>query len=157
MPVNRTAGLMLRRLGFGIAVERVMSDCPKGTPRVNGNACRSHLVRQRITSTGLTHIRTRPYTSCMNGKAERFIQTLVCEWAYVRTYQTSADRADAMHFWINTNNHHRPLNGKSPASHLNNLLGNDSWRAPATGVRRRQIPSAARGGRSPRRRSSGCA
>jgi transposase InsO family protein len=95
----------------------------------NGNAYRSHLFRALIASAGLRHIRTRPYTPRTNGKAERFIQTSLREWAYARPYQTSAERTNAMQPWIETYNHSRPhsaLNGKPPVSRLNNLLGNNS-------------------------------
>ncbi len=72
----------------GVNVERVMTD--------NGSAYRSHLFKSRIAEAGLRHIRTRPYTPRTNGKAERFIQTSLREWAYLRAYQTSADRTHAM-------------------------------------------------------------
>jgi transposase InsO family protein len=105
----------------GVTVERVMTD--------NGNGYRSRLFAQLVASHGLRHIRTRPHTPRTNGKAERFIQTSLREWAYARTYQTSRHRAQAMASWIDAYNLFRPhtaLAGLSPWQRLNNLLGNDS-------------------------------
>ena len=105
----------------GVVVERVMTD--------NGSAYRSHVFRDLLAAAGLRHIRTRPYTPRTNGKAERFIQTSLREWAYARAYRSSAERTDAMTPWINSYNHVRPhsaLAAKPPVSRLNNLLGNDS-------------------------------
>jgi transposase InsO family protein len=105
----------------GVTVERVMTD--------NGSAYRSHAFRDRLAAAGLRHIRTRPYTPRTNGKAERFIQTSLREWAYARAYQTSAERTHAMQPWINAYNTQRPhsaLDGKPPFEKLNNVLGFDT-------------------------------
>jgi transposase InsO family protein len=105
----------------GVTAERVMTD--------NGSAYRSHHFRKLIERNGLRHIRTRPYTPRTNGKAERFIQTSLREWAYARAYQTSTERTRAMHPWIATYNHARPhsaLAGQPPISRLSNVLGFDS-------------------------------
>lgn len=105
----------------GVNVERVMTD--------NGSAYRSHDFRNHLAKAGIRHIRTRPYTPRTNGKAERFIQTSLREWAYARAYQSSAERGQAMHPWIASYNHIRPhsaLGGKAPASRLNNVLGFNS-------------------------------
>lgn len=83
----------------GVAVERVMTD--------NGSAYRSRLFRERLAGAGCKHVRTRPYTPRTNGKAERFIQTSLREWAYARTYQTSNERTRAMQPWIAAYNHSR--------------------------------------------------
>jgi transposase InsO family protein len=116
---------LARALAFfqahGVAVERVMTD--------NGSAYRSHLFKAHIAKAGLSHIRTRPYTPRTNGKAERFIQTSLREWAYRNAYQTSAERTRAMLPWIISYNHSRPhsaLAGRPPASRLNNALGFDT-------------------------------
>ena len=61
---------------LGVTVERVMTD--------NGGAYRSHAFREACTAAGLKHRRTRPYTPRTNGKAERFIQTSLREWAYLQ-------------------------------------------------------------------------
>jgi len=103
---------------LGVAVERVMTD--------NGSAYRSHDFRQRLAGAGIRHIRTRPYTPKTNGKAERFIQTSLREWAYARAYQSSAERGQAMQPWITNYNHARPhsaLGGRTPLARLNNVLG----------------------------------
>ncbi len=116
---------LTRALAFfqahGVSVERVMTD--------NGSAYRSHLFKSHVASAGLRHIRTRPYTPRTNGKAERFIQTSLREWAYLHAYQTSAERTQAMQPWITSYNHSRPhsaLGGHPPVSRLNNVLGFDT-------------------------------
>jgi transposase InsO family protein len=116
---------LARALAFlaahGVTVERVMSD--------NGSAYRSHAFRSLLAEAGLRHIRTRPYTPRTNGKAERFIQTSLREWAYSRAYSSSQERSQAMAPWIDAYNHIRPhsaLAGRPPVSRLNNLLGFDT-------------------------------
>mgnify|MGYP000041119470 CR=1 FL=1 len=116
---------LTRALAFfkahGVTIERVMTD--------NGSAYRSHLFKAHIAEAGLRHIRTRPYTPRTNGKAERFIQTSLREWAYLRAYHTSAERTQAMTPWITSYNHSRPhsaLRGNPPISRLNNVLGFDT-------------------------------
>ena len=106
----------------GITVERVMTD--------NGSAYRSHAFRQAILDAGLRHKRTRPYTPRTNGKAERFIQTSLREWAYLQAFFSSAERTAAMRPWLHRYNRLRPhsaLGGKPPFTRLpgDNLLGND--------------------------------
>jgi len=107
----------------GVAAQRVMTD--------NGSAYRSRLFARAIADRGLRHKRTRPYTPRTNGKAERFIQTSIREWAYAAPFDTSAERAAAMHPWLHAYNTERPHaahKGKPPLSRLNrdNVLGNDS-------------------------------
>ncbi|MGE5713876.1 MAG: IS481 family transposase [Betaproteobacteria bacterium] len=102
----------------GVAVERIMTD--------NGSA---YAFRQRLAQLAIKHIRTRPYTPRTNGKAERFIQTSLREWAYARPYQSSEERCEAMQPGIVNYNHSRPhsaLGGKPPAAKLNNVLGFNS-------------------------------
>ncbi|MFN7635233.1 MAG: integrase core domain-containing protein, partial [Acetobacteraceae bacterium] len=75
--------------------------------------------------------RTRPYTPRTNGKAERFIQTSLREWAYAKPFLSSAERARAMPAWLchyNSLRPHSALGGKPPITRLprDNLLGNDS-------------------------------
>lgn len=104
----------------GMTVTRLMSD--------NGSAYRSQAFRQLLMARGIRHIRTRPYTPQTNGKAERFIQTSLREWAYVVPYRSSWERTKAMPGWIdayNTTRPHSALNGIPPFKRLNNLLGND--------------------------------
>jgi transposase InsO family protein len=105
----------------GVTVERVMTD--------NGSAYRSHAFRRACADAALRHLRTRPYTPRTNGKAERFIQTALREWAYARPYGSSSERSHAIDSWLHHYNHHRPhagINADTPAARLNNLLGNDN-------------------------------
>ena len=106
---------------LGVRFTRVMTD--------NGACYRSRSFRRLLRRLGLRHIRTRPYTPQTNGKAERFIQTSLREWAYAAPYQSSIERNRAMPGWIdayNTTRPHSALNGIPPFKRLNNLLGNDS-------------------------------
>ena len=116
---------LTRALAFfarhGVSVSRVMTD--------NGPAYRSHDFRHLCAAASLRHIRTRPYTPRTNGKAERFIQTSLREWAYARAYRSSHERANAMIPWIDAYNTQRPhsaLANQTPWLRLNNLLGNDT-------------------------------
>ena len=89
---------------LGIKVERVMTDngpCPTN-PSPSGDAC---------IDLGIKHIRTRPYTPKTNGKAERFIQTSLREWAYAQAYPTSDRRAEELPIWLHRYNWHRPHGG----------------------------------------------
>ena len=93
-----------------VCVERVMTD--------NGSCYRSKLFAKSLGEAGVRHIRTRPYTPRTNGKAERFIQTLLREWAYAKPYQTSGRRNAALAPFVDRYNHRRPhasLAGQSPA------------------------------------------
>ena len=106
----------------GVAVERVMTD--------NGSAYKSQDFAGAIAAHGLKHKRTRPYTPRTNGKAERFIQTSIREWAYARPFHSSDERERAMHPWLhdyNTARPHAALRGKPPLSRLlrDNVLGSD--------------------------------
>ncbi len=96
-----------------ITVHRVMSDNGSGyVSRRFRTACQAHALR---------HLRTRPYTPRTNGKAERFIQTLLREWAYVQPYQTSRHRRRALRPWLRYYNHDRPhasLHYEPPVSRL---------------------------------------
>ena len=106
---------------LGIGVERVMTD--------NGSAYRSRLFGDALTRAGARHIRTRPYTPRTNGKAERFIQSSLREWAYARPFLSSDQRSQAAADWTNAYNLIRPhsaIGGITPFQRLNNLLGNDT-------------------------------
>jgi transposase InsO family protein len=107
----------------GVAIERVMTD--------NGSAYKSRAFQAALGETGIRHKRTRPYTPRTNGKAERFIQTSLREWAYASPYRSSAERAAAMPAWLcsyNTRRPHSALGGQPPISRLpkDNVIGNDS-------------------------------
>ena len=106
---------------LGITVERVMTD--------NGSCYRSRRFRNACRRLGLKIIYTRPYTPRTNGKAERFIQTALREWAYARAYDTSLQRAAELPYWLHRYNWHRPhgsIGAMPPISTLgltgNNLL-----------------------------------
>ncbi len=97
----------------GVQVQRVMTD--------NGNAYRSRVFARTCRWLRLAHKRTRPYTPRTNGKAERFIQTLLRQWAYQRAYPNSALRNAALPGWMHRYNHQRPhasLDRKPPISRL---------------------------------------
>ncbi len=103
----------------GISVERVMTD--------NGPAYRSNAYRAVLG--GRRHSRTRPYRPQTNGKAERFIGTLVREWAYSRPYRSNSERLDALPEWLDFYNRRRPhtaLGGLSPMDVVNNVRGDHS-------------------------------
>jgi transposase InsO family protein len=117
------AGFLRRAIAFfathGITVERVMTD--------NGPAYQSQLHARVCRELGLRHLRTQPYRPRTNGKAERFIQTLLREWAYGRLFQTSAERTAALEPWLNHYNFTRPhgaLSHKPPGTRLTNLPEN---------------------------------
>ena len=87
----------------------------------NGSCYRSKAFRKACSDLGLRHIRTRPYTPKTNGKAERFIQTALREWAYAQAYPTSDRRAEELPVWLHRYNWHRPhggLKSKTPISRL---------------------------------------
>src|SRR3954462_11926384 len=105
----------------GITVERLLTD--------NGNPYRSTVHAIACRALGIRHLRTRPYRPQTNGKAERFIRTLLGGWAYGAIYGTSQERTAALDGWLHTYNHHRrhsALGHKPPIARLNernNLLG----------------------------------
>ncbi len=86
--------------GLGISVERVMTD--------NGSCDKSHDFRDACEDLGLKHIRTRPDTPKTNGKAERFIQTALREWAAARAYPNSGQRGVELLLWLHRDDRHRP-------------------------------------------------
>lgn len=106
---------------LGVKVERVMTD--------NGSCYKSFAFRRTCKRLKLRHIRTRPYTPKTNGKAERFIQTSLREWAYAQAYRNSRQRKHELPLWLHRYNWHRPhagIDDKVPISRLglpeNNLL-----------------------------------
>jgi transposase InsO family protein len=110
----------------GAPVERVMTD--------NGSAYRSFAFRDLLSARGVKHKRTRPYTPRTNGKAERFIQTSLREWAYAQPFASSAERAAAMLPWITDYNQDRPhsaLDGKAPLRWITNFKASAATTPPA--------------------------
>jgi transposase InsO family protein len=122
------AGFLRRAVAFyelhGVRVERVMTD--------NGSGYRSILHALACRALGLRHLRTRPYRPRTNGKAERFIRTLLGGWAYGAIYGNSAERTRALAGWLDHYNRRRPhgsLNRQTPLQRLaalNNLPGSYS-------------------------------
>ena len=123
-----STGFLARAVAFfaehGVVVRRVMTD--NGSPFVSktwARWCGDHHVR---------HVRTRPYRPRTNGKAERFIQTMLREWAYKASYSDSEARAHALGPWVRRYNYDRPHGGlakRTPMDQLallNNLTGNHS-------------------------------
>jgi transposase InsO family protein len=119
-------GFLRRALGFyrrhGVEVEAVMTD--------NGSAYRSAIHSLACRALGLKHLRTRPRRPQTNGKAERFIRTMLGGWAYGAIYRSSAERTRALQGWLWRYNFRRPhgsLGRRPPAARLaelrKNLLG----------------------------------
>ena len=102
-----------------VTVERVLTD--------NGSPFLGHAFRASCDQLRIRHSRTRPRRPQTNGKAERFIQTLLREWAYGRFYATSSERANTLPTWLNYYNYtrrHGSLSHQPPATRLNNVSGN---------------------------------
>jgi transposase-like protein len=102
----------------GITVERVMTD--------NGSAYRSAIHALACRALGIRHLRTRAYRPQTNGKAERFIRTMLAGWAYGAIYGSSRERTAALDGWLYHYNHHRrhrSIGRQPPITRLNNLLG----------------------------------
>jgi transposase InsO family protein len=106
---------------LGIRIRKLLTD--------NGPCYKAHHFAHACRQLQLTHRRTKPYTPRTNGKAERFIQTAINEWAYAYTFQNSADRTASLPAWTHQYNWHRPhasLNQLPPISRArlddNNLL-----------------------------------
>jgi transposase InsO family protein len=101
----------------GIRIERVLTD--------NGTNYKLQFDAA-IGRLGASHKRTRPYRPQTNGKAERFIRTLLDEWAYARPYRTNRERSEALPVFVDFYNRRRPhtaLAGRSPHDAVNNVLG----------------------------------
>jgi len=117
-------GFLRRAVGFyrshGVAVEGLMTD--------NGPAYRSAAHGLACRAMGIKHIRTRPYRPQTNGKAERFIRTMLREWAYAAVYGSSPERAAALSGWLERYNYrrrHGALGHRPPIQRLRELTGNN--------------------------------
>jgi transposase InsO family protein len=118
-------GFLRRAVAFferhGIKVKRLLTD--------NGSAYRSSLHALACRTLGIRHLRTRPYRPQTNGKAERFIRTMLCGWAYGAIYRSSTERSSALDGWLWHYNHqrkHSALGHKPPIARLaerTNLIG----------------------------------
>ena len=111
-------GFLRRVVAFyrrhGIAVERVITD--------NGSAYRSAIHALACRALNIRHLRTRAYRPQTNGKAERFIRTMLAGWAYGALYRNSTERTAALDGWLWHYNHHRrhsALGHKPPIARLN--------------------------------------
>jgi len=120
---------------FGFSIHRVLTD--------NGSCYKHWRFRKLLHRQHVKHRFTRPYTPRTNGKAERFIQTALREWAYARSYQNSAQRLEQLDPWLHVYNFHRPhasLKLQAPASrsglNRNNLLSLHSYSGSPIGVER---------------------
>lgn len=106
---------------YGVDVRQVMTD--------NGAAYRSTVHALACRRLGIRHLRTRPYRPQTNGKAERFIRTMLGGWAYGAIYRDSWQRREALSGWIDFYNHRRPhgsLGRHPPAERLAQLVNNVS-------------------------------
>jgi transposase InsO family protein len=104
----------------GVRIERVLTD--------NGGPYRSRAYAAALERLGARHKRTRPYRPQTNGKVERFIRTLLDEWAYARPYRSNGERLAELPRWLHDYNHGRPhtaLGGLVPHAALVNNLGGD--------------------------------
>ena len=115
------AGFLRRAVAYyhrhGIQVERILTD--------NGSCYRATLHALACRALGIKHSRTRPYRPQTNGKAERFIRTLLAGWAYAAIYRSSRERTATLDGWLFHYNHrrrHSALGHQPPASRTN-LLG----------------------------------
>ena len=102
----------------GIQVQRLLTD--------NGSPYRSTVHALACRALGIRHLRTRPRRPQTNGKAERFIRTMLDGWAYGALYRDSTERTAALDGWLWHYNHrrrHSALSRQTPAQRLNNLLG----------------------------------
>jgi transposase InsO family protein len=124
-PASAARALELAAIEFarhGVRIERVLTD--------NGGPYRSHAYAATLADLGVRHKRTRPYRPQTNGKAERFIKTMLGEWAYARPYASNADRLAALGPWVDSYNlerTHTSLAGRTPMDVLvSNVRGNHS-------------------------------
>jgi transposase InsO family protein len=121
---STAAGFLRRAVAYyrrqGITVERILTD--------NGSCYRGVIHALACRQLGIRHLRTRPYRPQTNGKAERFIRTLLAGWAYGAIYRSSQERTNALDGWLWHYNHrrrHSALGHQPPASRTN-LLGSYS-------------------------------
>ena len=115
-------GFLRRAVAFyerhGMKVQELLTD--------NGSPYRSAVHALACRALGIRHLRTRPRRPQTNGKAERFIRTMLAGWAYGAIYRNSQERAAALDGWLWTYNHRRPhqaIGRQTPINRMNNLLG----------------------------------
>jgi transposase InsO family protein len=117
---STAAGFLRRASAYyrrhGIIIERILTD--------NGSPYRGVLHAVACRQLGIRHLRTRPYRPQTNGKAERFIRTLLNGWAYGAIYRSSIERTRALDGWLWHYNHRRPhaaLGHRAPVTRTNVL------------------------------------
>ena len=117
-------GFLRRAVAFyrshGVTLKAVMTD--------NGSAYRSAVHSLACRTLQIKHRRTRPYRPQTNGKAERFIRTMLREWAYAAVYGSSPDRGDALSGWVeryNFRRRHSALGSRPPIARLQERIGNN--------------------------------
>ena len=121
---STAAGFLQRASAYyrrhGITVERVLTD--------NGSCYRGVVHAVACRRLGIRHLRSRPYRPQTNGKAERFIRTLINGWAHAAIYRSSQERSRALDGWLWHYNHRRPHSalGHQPPASRTNLLGSYS-------------------------------
>src|SRR6202042_3794388 len=123
---------------LGVKVERVMTD--------NGSSFRSRRYAKALRRLKIRRLRTTPYTPKTNGKAERFVQTSLREWAYATAYETSEDRAAQLPGWLHRYNWHRPhasIGAKPPISRLGLTKDNVLRGSTPRGRKQRSLPRSA--------------
>ena len=138
-PRTTSSSQLISQIGLPVRVSQgPISPEPKGSRQArtavsypdNGSPYRSTIHAIACRTLGIRHTRTRPYRPQTNGKAERFIRTLLGGWAYSGTvYASSAERTAALDGWLYHYNHHRrhsALGRQTPITRLNNLLGSYS-------------------------------
>jgi len=115
-------GFLRRAIAFyerhGMQVQELLTD--------NGAPYRSVMHAIACRALGIRHLRTRPRRPQTNGKAERFIRTMLAGWAYGAIYRNSTERTAALDGWLWTYNHRRPhqsIGRQTPITRMNNLLG----------------------------------
>lgn len=118
-------GFLRRAIAFyerhGMQVQELLTD--------NGSPYRSAVHAIACRALGIRHLRTRPYRPQTNGKAERFIRTMLGGWAYGAIYRDSQERTAALDGWLWTYNHrrrHQAIGRQTPINRANNLLGSYS-------------------------------
>lgn len=112
--LRRTVAWFRRR---GVRIHRVLTD--------NGTGYRSHVFAAATRAQRLVHRRTRPYTPRTNGKAERFIRTMLREWAYGVAFPSSAHRTAALQRWLHYYNWHRPHTALHRQPPISRVVGRD--------------------------------
>ena len=123
-PINQLRAILLERGIVAPQGKRKLEQFLVGLMDEQGGAGlspRMIMLVKALRLLKIKHLRTRPYAPRTNGKAERFVQTSLREWAYAKPYSTSQDRAAELPLWLHRYNWHRPhgsIGAKPPSSRL---------------------------------------